>query len=193
MIFCVYHWYGNFNLFLAKLLKEFYTGIIITGVNLYGKAFMQGFCFLKYFYYYTLAHGDLFIEWFKADPCMLENCFEGTWYRTPVANSGTVSPWRVMVNLELAWYSWGIVSRLIIVRFVLTLVIRGSSICACFVALCCACFVALRCACFVALPRLVIYPRGLCVHACFVALPRLVIFPRGLCVHACHFVLWKVL
>ena len=104
--FCVYHWYGNFNLFLAKLLKEFYAGIIVTGVNLYGKAFMQEFCFLKYFYYYTLAHGDLFIEWFKADPCMLENCFEGTWYRTPVANSGTVSPWRVMVNLELAWYSW---------------------------------------------------------------------------------------
>ena len=54
-------------------------------------------------------------------------------------------------------------------------------------------FVALCCACFVALPRLVIYPRRLCVHACFVALPRLVIFPRGLCVHACDFVLWKVL
>ena len=28
----------------------------------------------------------------KTDPCMLENCFEGTEYRTPVANSGTVGP-----------------------------------------------------------------------------------------------------
>ena len=105
--FCVYHWYGNFSLFLTKLLKEFYTRTIVTGVNLYWKVFMQGLCFLKYSLLpYFGTWKNLFIEWFKADPCMLENCFEGTWYRTPIANSGTVSPWRVMVNLELAWYSW---------------------------------------------------------------------------------------
>ena len=92
----------------------------------------------------------------------------------------------VLLALDASWLTS---SSLDIRGYRLTLDNREICSHACFVALCCACFVALRCACFVALPRLVIYPRGLCVHACFVALPRLVTFPRGLCVHACVFVL----
>ena len=57
--FCVYHWYGNFSLFLTKILKEFYTGTIVIEMNLYWKVFMQGFCFLKIFIITILWHMEI--------------------------------------------------------------------------------------------------------------------------------------